>query len=95
MKRQRSAVAALSGLDRYLIIDALERRIGVLQIKARERARNQEPFRADLDRLEQSLQALKDRLSDDVALHLVNLQYLGPELAAQLAQSEGASAPSC
>lgn len=86
MKRQRSAVAALSGLDRYLLLDALDKRISVLQIKARERAKNGQPPRPDLDRLTENFTALKERLADDQAVHAINVTVLGTELAAKVAQ---------
>ena len=86
MKRQRSAVVALSGLDRYLLLDALDKRIDTLQLRARERETNGGRPRPDLDRLAENFTALKERLSSDTAVHMTNVTVLGPSTAALVAQ---------
>lgn len=61
MKKQGPAIMVLSGKDRYLLLDALDKRIGTLQFRRITRPQ----IRHDLAQLETSLLELRGRLADE------------------------------
>lgn len=80
MKSQNAATIALSGKQRYMLLDALSKRVDTLGYRIQ-----QNPSRKDLERIKAEMAELQELLADDVKIHEQNAERLGQPTALLLA----------
>lgn len=80
MKSQNAITVALSGKHRYMILDALAKRVDTLRYRL-----EQKPGRKDLERIKTEMAELQELIGDDVKVHVNNTERLGQEMALLLA----------